>query len=80
MSEPWNQEFADEGLCPYCGTINWDRELDFDWDNGRQWCECTMCGSGWWEVLTPTPQGYLQQGTRTTDSSNRENGGNDGNG
>jgi hypothetical protein len=52
----WNQRFADDGYCPYCGTINWERDLDFDWDEERQECKCELCGAEWWEVLTPTPK------------------------
>ena len=52
----WNQQFADDGLCPYCGTINWERDGKFDWESGRQRCECELCRAEWWEVLTPTPK------------------------
>jgi hypothetical protein len=52
----WNQQFAADGYCPYCGTINWERNLDFDWDEERQECKCELCGAEWWEVLTPTPK------------------------
>jgi len=58
--EPWNQTFADGNLCPYCGTINWERKCDFDWDNRRQECKCELCGAGWWEVLVPTPKSPSQ--------------------
>jgi len=54
--QPWNQKFVDDGYCPYCGTINWERDIDFDWDNGRQECKCELCGAEWWEVLVPTPK------------------------
>jgi hypothetical protein len=48
----WNQPVANNELCPYCGTVNWERDIDFDWENGRQRCQCELCGAEWWEVLT----------------------------
>ena len=54
--KPWNQKFADDKLCAYCGSNDWDRAYDVDWDNGRQQCACTSCGAEWWEGLTSTPK------------------------
>ena len=53
---PWNQQYADDGCCPYCGSIDWERDDDFDWEHARQSCVCEVCGAEWWEVLTPTPK------------------------
>jgi formate dehydrogenase maturation protein FdhE len=53
---PWNQLYADDGYCPYCGTINWERVDDFDWEHSRQSCACELCGAEWWEVLIAAPK------------------------
>jgi hypothetical protein len=53
---PWNDVFADDNLCPYCGSGDWTRQDYSICRYGRHECTCSLCGAKWFEVVVRTPR------------------------